>query len=116
MEDVAAYCRAVIDGDFIFMSGTMGVDKETGKLPPSFPEQADNAFKIVEETLAKANSSLEDVVHVRLFVSDRAYLRDMVIKLQEKFMDIRPAQTMIIAQMPSEEAFLEVEVTARRQS
>ena len=116
MEDVAAYCRAVIDGDFIFMSGTMGVDQTTGKLPDNFPEQADNAFKIVEETLAKANSSLEDVVHVRLFVSDRAYLRDMVIKLQEKFMDIRPAQTMIIAQMPSEEAFLEVEVTARRQS
>ena len=58
MEDVAAYCRAVIDGDFIFMSGTMGVDQTTGKLPDSFPEQADNAFKIAASQAIKPQWTL----------------------------------------------------------
>lgn len=116
VEDIAAYSRAVVDGDWVFVSGTMGVDRATGKLPEVFIEQARNAFAIIEDTLAKAESKLEDVVHVRIFVADRAYLVDMVTVLKEKFDAIRPAQTMLIAQMPIEEAKLEVEVTVRRQS
>lgn len=114
VEDIAAYSRAIVDGEWIFVSGTMGVDRATGKLPDVFIEQARNAFAIIEDTLGKAGASLADVVHVRIFVAARDYLPDMVTVLKEKFDAVRPAQTMLIAQMPIEEAKLEVEVMVRR--
>ena len=116
LEDIAAYSRAIVDDNWLFMSGTMGIDPATGKIAESFPGQAFHAFRIIDETLAKAGFSYADVVHVRLFVADRIHLREIVLKLQEKFSDVKPAQTMIIAQMPAEEALLEVEITAKRQT
>lgn len=113
MEDIAVYSRAVVQDGWIFLSGTMGVDRATGTLPEDFSEQARNSFAIIEGTLAEAGATLADVVHVRIFITERDYLRDMVMVLREKFDSVRPAQTMVLAQMPSPEAKLEIEVTAR---
>ncbi|WP_293828483.1 RidA family protein [uncultured Brevundimonas sp.] len=113
MEEIAAYSRAVIDGGFVFVSGTVGVDPETRELPDDFTAQARNAFLIIERALDQAGASLDQTTHVRLFVSDRANLPAIVPVLQEKFGKSRPAQTMIIADLPDPKALLEVEVTVR---
>lgn len=112
MEAIAAYSRAVVHNGWVFMSGTMGVDPVTRELPEDFPAQVANAFVIIEKALAEAGSSLAQVAHVRIFVSDRSDLPAIIPFLQEKFGEVRPAQTMIIAQMPDPRAKVEIEVTA----
>lgn len=112
MEAVAAYSRAVVDNGFVFVSGTMGVDPETRELPEDFSTQVANAFVIIERALAEAGSSFERVAHVKLFVSERSDIPAIIPFLQERFGDVRPAQTMIIAQMPDPRAKIEIEVIA----
>ncbi len=112
-EKIAMYSRAVVQDGWIFVSGTMGVDAQTGAMPDDFTAQAQNSFRIIENALEQAGASLADVAHVRIFVSDRQYLREMVIVLQQKFTNVMPAQTMLIAQMPNEAAKLEIEVIAK---
>ena len=112
MEPIAAYSRAVVHNGWVFVSGTMGVDPETRELPDDFAVQVANAFKIIERALAEAGSSFAQVAHVRLFVSERSDIPAIIPFLQARFGDVRPAQTMIIAQMPDPRAKIEIEVTA----
>jgi 2-iminobutanoate/2-iminopropanoate deaminase len=60
--------QAVIAGDFIFLSGTTGIDPLTGKLSPDFEEQARQAFQNIRTILTEAGSSLEKVVKTTVFM------------------------------------------------
>ena len=71
MEEIAAYSRAVIDGGFVFVSGTVGVDPETRELPDDFTAQARNAFLIIERALDQAGASLDRRRMIRVRVSSR---------------------------------------------
>ncbi|MEX1146744.1 MAG: RidA family protein [Sphingomonadales bacterium] len=113
-EEKAGYSRAVVDGDWIYVSGTVGVDPDTKQLPDSALDQAYNIFRIIEDTLGQAGATLEDVVRNRVFVTDMAHLGDVVQVLGEKFGAIRPANTTLICQIPVPGAKVEIEVTARR--
>lgn len=112
MEAVAAYSRAVVQNGFVFVSGTMGVDPETRELPEDFTAQVGNAFIIIGKALAEAGSSFAQVAHVKLFVSERSDIPAIIPFLQDHFGDVRPAQTMVIAQMPDPRAKIEIEVVA----
>ena len=46
----------------IYVSGTPGIDDNTGKLPESFAEQADLAWKNIVRILAEADMGVEDIV------------------------------------------------------
>ena len=69
-EELAGYARAVVVGDRIFVSGTVGVDFATGTMPESAEDQASQALDTIERALAEAGSELEDVVRVRVYVPD----------------------------------------------
>lgn len=61
--------QAVIAGEFIFISGTTGVDLSTGKLAEGgFEEQAIQAFKNIQTILEDAGSSLDNVVKITVFM------------------------------------------------
>src|SRR5678809_777459 len=70
-EDLAAYSRAVVDGDWVLVSGTIGLDPVTGVLPESARAQAQNAFATIEAALARAHATLEDVIRTRVYVTSR---------------------------------------------
>jgi len=113
-EQAAAYSRAVVIDGWVFVSGTMGSDPETGALPPDFAAQCRNAFAIIEKALAEAGATLADTVQVRVFLADRADIGALVPILKEKFTDIMPANTTLIAAMPAEAARIEIELIARK--
>lgn len=114
IEALARYSRAVVDGEWVFVSGTIGQDATSGALPESVEEQARNCFRIIEAALAEAGAALTDVVRCRVFVTQRDYVNDVIRVLAEKFDDIRPANTTVICDLPAAEAKVEIEVTARR--
>jgi enamine deaminase RidA (YjgF/YER057c/UK114 family) len=112
-ERLAAYSRAVVEGDWVFVSGTMGNDPATGQLSSDVTVQAETAFASIESALAQAGARLADVVRCRVFLTKREDLGAVVQVLRRKFENIRPANTTVICQLPVPEALVEIEVTAR---
>jgi 2-iminobutanoate/2-iminopropanoate deaminase len=60
--------QAVIAGDFIFVSGTTGVDSATGKLSDKFEEQARQAFLNIKTILEEMGSSMDKIVKTTVFM------------------------------------------------
>ncbi|WP_294924983.1 Rid family hydrolase [uncultured Paracoccus sp.] len=112
-EDFAGYAKAVIAGPTIYVTGTTGQD-EGGNLPESAAEQTRNILATVDKVLGQADSGLADAVALRTFLTDKAYLRDVAEVLGETFRDIRPTNTLVVCQIPTEGVKVEIEVTAWR--
>ncbi|PTW63452.1 enamine deaminase RidA (YjgF/YER057c/UK114 family) [Breoghania corrubedonensis] len=110
------YARAVVDGDWIFVSGTTGYDYDKNVLPATVETQTRKALANIARTLAETRASLADVVRVRYYVSDRAHVRRIAPILADTFGEIRPAATMVLCEMIEPEMMIEIEVTALRRS
>ena len=114
-EDLAGYSRAVVDGDWIFVSGTAGYDFKTGTISDDPAAQAEQSLKTIATALAEAESSLADIVRLRLYVSDRAHVEPVSRVLARTFKDARPTNTTIVCGFAMPEMKVEIEVTALRQ-
>ena len=108
------YSRAVVEGDFVFVSGTTGYDYATMTLPEDVGEQARNIARTIAAALAEAGASLADVVRLSTFVTNAAYC-EPVLKVQgEVFRDIRPAAAIyIVSGLLKPEMKVEIEATAK---
>ena len=113
-EDLAAYSRAVIDGDWIFVSGTVGFNPKDSSIVEDFDQQMDQIFTNISNVLAQADAELKDIVRVRCYIVDTKYVVPMSKKLHQNLGDIRPANTTIVTQLAAEGALIEIEVTALR--
>ena len=108
------YSRAVVDGDWIFVSGTTGFDYDTMTISADVREQAKQTMKNIEWALAEAGSSLAAVVRVRYIFPDAADFKPCWPVLRQHFGEVRPAATMISAGLADPRMKIEIEVTARR--
>ena len=113
-EKTAGYSRAVVQGDWCFVSGTTGYDYATMTMPDRVEDQARNALGTIARALAEAGFDLADVVRAHYYVTDRAFVDVVFPILGEYFGDIRPAATMIVCQLNEPEMKIEIEVTALR--
>src|SRR3982750_808105 len=65
----AAYSHAVRAGDYLFVTGQLGVDPKTGALVPGgATEQAQQVMRNLETVLAGAGTSFDHVVMVRIYL------------------------------------------------
>ena len=108
------YSRAVVDGDWIFVSGTTGFDYDTMTISSDVHEQAEQTMKNIKRALGEAGSSLADVVRVRYILPDAADFEPCWPVLRQHFGEVRPAATMIAAGLSDPRMKIEIEVTARR--
>lgn len=108
------YARAVIDGDWIFVSGTTGFDYAAMTLPAGVVAQCDQALANIAAALAEAGASLDDVVRVHYILPDGADFEPCWPALRTAFATAMPAATMIIAALIDPAMKIEIEVTARR--
>lgn len=109
---MAAYSRAVVDGPWIFVSGTVGFDPVTNAIPEDFDAQMDRIFAILTDTLAEADSDLGDIVRVRCYLVDARHVEAMSAKLRQYLGDVRPTNTTVITGLAAAGALIEIEVTA----
>ncbi len=117
MEKAAGYSRAVVDGEFVFVSGTTGYDYSTMTMPPSAVDQARNALRTIAQVLAEAGFSLAEVVRATYYLVDPADADAVLAVCGEAFGDIRPAATLlVVATLLRPEMKVEIEVTAKRAS
>jgi enamine deaminase RidA (YjgF/YER057c/UK114 family) len=108
------YSRAVVDGEWIFVSGTTGFDYATMTIAPGVVEQADQCLRNIEAALAAAGASLADVVRVHYILPDAGEFESCWPVLRRYFGEIRPAATMWSAGLVDPRMRIEIEVTARR--
>jgi len=113
-EELAAYSRAVVDGDWVFVSGTVGFDPKDSSLPADFDLQMDNIFRNIKDALSEADAELADIVRVRCFLVDQQYVQAMSRKLRQYLAAVRPTNTTVITELAAEGALVEIEVTALR--
>jgi enamine deaminase RidA (YjgF/YER057c/UK114 family) len=110
------YSRAVVQGDWVFVSGTTGFDYSTMTISDSLVEQAEQCLKNIESALGKAGSSLHDVVRVTYVLPNGGDFPKCWPVLRKYFGQVRPAAMMICAGLSDPRMQIEIEVTALRQS
>jgi enamine deaminase RidA (YjgF/YER057c/UK114 family) len=115
-EAMAGYSRAVIEGPWAFVSGTVGVDMATGQWPSSTVEQAERAIDTIAAALQQAGMSLLDVLQVKVHVPDRADVAVVSEVIRQRFGPASPTNTTLCTPMALPECRVEIEVTAKRRS
>ncbi len=115
-ETQIAYSRAVVDGDWIFVSGTTGFNYATMSISPDIVEQTEQAFRNIDAALRVAGCGLSDVVRVTYILPDASEFSRCWPTLRKYFDEIRPAATMISAGLVDKRMRIEIEVTARARS
>ena len=115
-EDAVGYSRAVVDGEWVFVSGTTGFDYSTMSIATGLLDQTEQCLKNIEAALRQAGSSLADVVRVTYILPNAAEFPECWPVLRKYFGEIRPAAIMISAGLADPRMRIEIEVTARKRS
>jgi enamine deaminase RidA (YjgF/YER057c/UK114 family) len=112
-EKEIGYSRAVVEGDWIFVSGTTGFDYKTMTLAEGVVAQAEQCLRNIEEALAQAGATLASVVRVTYILPDPEEFPPCWPVLRKHFGEVRPAATMFSAKLLDPRIRIEIEVTAR---
>jgi enamine deaminase RidA (YjgF/YER057c/UK114 family) len=110
------YSRAVVDGEWVFVSGTTGFDYSTMTIGDDIVEQTEQCLKNIRDALRQAGSRLEDVVRVTYILPEAADFERCWPTLRRYFGEIRPAATMISAGLADPRMRIEIQVTAKKRS
>ena len=108
------YSRAVVDGEWVFVSGTTGFDYEAMTISDDVKEQAKQCLLNIDRALAEAGSDKSHIVRVRYILPRGEDFEPCWPVLREYFADVRPAATMISAGLANPRMKIEIEVTARK--
>jgi enamine deaminase RidA (YjgF/YER057c/UK114 family) len=108
------YSRAVVDGEWVFVSGTTGFDYRTMTISDSLAEQTEQCLKNIEAALTQAGASMRDVVRVTYVLPNGADFPQCWPTLRKYFGEVRPAAMMISAGLADPRMKIEIEATARK--
>jgi enamine deaminase RidA (YjgF/YER057c/UK114 family) len=108
------YSRAVVDGDWVFVSGTTGYDYATMTIADDVVAQCEQCFRNIAAALDQAGASLADVVRATFIVPNRADWEPCWPVIRKHFGETRPASTLLHAGLQTDAMRIEIEVTARR--
>jgi enamine deaminase RidA (YjgF/YER057c/UK114 family) len=113
-EAVAGYSRAVVEGDYVHVSGTTGFDYAAMTIDPDPMAQTRQCFRNIATALEQAGCTLDDVVRVRYFLVDASLFERLAPIFGEHFGKARPAATALVCGLVDARMKIEIEVTARR--
>jgi reactive intermediate/imine deaminase len=114
-EAVAGYSRAVVDGDYVHVSGTTGFDYAAMTIEPDVVVQTHQCFRNVSAALTEAGCTLDDVIRVHYYLTDAASFERLAPIFGQYFATARPAATAIVCGLVDARMKIEIEVTARIQ-
>ena len=110
------YSRAVVDGEWVFVSGTTGFDYATMTISDRLPEQTEQCFKNIQSALQQAGAEFADVVRVTYVLPNAARFSECWPILRKYLGAVRPAAMMISAGLADPRMQIEIEVTARKRA
>ncbi|MEE2979991.1 MAG: RidA family protein [Alphaproteobacteria bacterium] len=113
-EKIAGYARAVVDGDWVHVSGCTGMDYASGEISDDAAEQTHQVFRNINWALAQAGTSLDDVVRIRVYLDSRDDFAVVGPVLGDYLRHISPANTTVVAPLVDARMKVEIEVTAHK--
>jgi enamine deaminase RidA (YjgF/YER057c/UK114 family) len=111
-EKEIGYSRAVVDGEWIFVSGTTGFDYAKMSIADDLVEQTEQCLQNIESALKQAGAALADVVRVTYVLPNGGDFPKCWPVLRKYFGEGRPAAMMISAGLADPRMLIEIEVTA----
>lgn len=115
-EQEIGYSRAVVDGEWVFVSGTTGFDYSTMAISDDVTDQTEQCIRNIAAALSEAGACLNDIVRVMYILPDATEFPRCWPILRKYFGETRPAATMISAGLTDARMRIEIEVTARKGS
>jgi len=115
-EQDMAYSRAVVDGEWVFVSGTTGFDYSTMTIADGVVDQAEQCFRNIQAALEQAGATLQDIVRVNYVLPVASEFPSCWPVMRKYLGDVRPAATMISAGLVDPRMRIEIEVTARKRT
>jgi enamine deaminase RidA (YjgF/YER057c/UK114 family) len=106
------YSRAVVQGPWVFVSGTTGFDYATMTIQDEVAEQAEQCLRNIETALHQAGAGLADIVRVTYILPRAGDFPACWPVLRKYLGEIRPAATMLSAGLADARMKIEIEVTA----
>lgn len=111
-EEIIGYSRAVRVGNLIEVAGTTAaINGEIVHVGDAY-QQAMIIFSIIESALQKTGANLDNVVRTRIFLKNTDDWQDVGRAHGEVFKNVKPASTMVVAQMIHPDMLVEIEATA----
>jgi len=111
-EPKMGYSRAVRSGNYIAVSGTVGVNAD-GKYPASLEEQTRRSLRIIQSAIQSLGGKMEHVISTRMFVTDVSKWEEVARVHGEIFGEIRPATAIVeVAKLIDPQAKIEIEADA----
>lgn len=111
-EPLMGYSRAVRSGNWIAVTGTVGVNAD-GKYSPSMEDQTRRSLQIIRAAIESLGGTMEQVIRTRMFVTDVSKWQEVAKVHGEVFGEIRPATTIVeIARLIDADALIEIEADA----
>jgi len=114
LERDIGYSRAVVDREWVFVSGTTGFDYQMMTISDDVVEQAVQCLRNIERALHEAGSTFAEVVRVHYILPRVEDFQPCWPVLRKYFGEVRPAATMISAGLDDPRMKIEIEVTARK--
>jgi enamine deaminase RidA (YjgF/YER057c/UK114 family) len=111
-EKSIGYSRAVVDGDWVFVSGTTGFDYATMTIEDGVVAQCEQALKNIEAALKQAGSGLKEVVRVHYLMTSAAEFEACWPAMGRAFGEVRPSCTAMVVGLVDPRMKIEIEVTA----
>jgi len=115
-EKSIGYSRAVVDGEWIFVSGTTGFDYSNMTIKDDVVAQCEQAFANIAAALAQAGAGFADVVRVHYLMTSGTDFERCWPAMGKAFGEVRPAATMMVVGLADPRMKIEIEVTARRKT
>ena len=111
-EEQIGYSRALVAGDWVFVSGTTGFDYDAMTISENVIEQAEQCFSNIRSALRQADSDLDQIVRVHYILPDASDFERCWPVLRKHLGTVRPAATMTSAGLADARMKIEIEVTA----
>ena len=115
-ESEMGYSRAVVEGDWIFVSGTTGFNYATMEISDDVAAQAEQTFLNIKAAMEKAGFGLEHTVRVHYILPKAEEFQACWPVLRKFFGEIRPAATMFVAALADPRMKIEIEITGKKPS
>jgi enamine deaminase RidA (YjgF/YER057c/UK114 family) len=106
------YSRAVVDGEWVFVSGTTGFNYSTMTIEDDVVAQCEQTLKNIEAALKQAKASFADVVRVHYLITQAEDFEKCWPVVGKVFGEIRPAIVVMVVGLTDPRMKIEIEVTA----
>ncbi|MEM7163317.1 MAG: RidA family protein [Bacteroidota bacterium] len=111
-EEKIGYSRAVVQGNWVFVSGCTGYNYENMSISDNIVDQTEQCFQNILSALMEAEAKLEDIVRVLYILPEAEDFEECWPTLNKYLGEIRPAATMISAGLANDQMKIEIQVTA----